>query len=773
MVRAVLALCLIQVACGLDDQLVRCGDLACPVGMVCTSGGCATFEQAAACEGLAAGAACSASGREGTCTGGACHPVACGNGVIDASEVCDDGNVLSGDGCAADCYSDETCGNDIIDGVVGEQCDSGIYGLSNDGCTSRCTIEFDSWREVTGTVPPTRVGLSLVTDLDGHVLLFGGRDQSSLELLNDAWSWDGIGWLSSADPIGAPSPRRSAAIAHDIERGRIVVFGGIDPQDAPLADTWEWTGRVWIEHHPATSPPPRMFAAMTYDATSKRVLLFGGTANNIAQADTWTWDGTTWSQLSPPVSPPARSRAALVHDPKRGVTVLMAGSAADTLADTWEWDGATWTERSVGTPSAATPLAVYDAAAETILATTLTQTWEYDGQMWTQRTGATAPSGAFNGMAFDKRRGRAVYYKGNVAASAETWEWDGNAWTQITAVLLHPGFARTAAYDSARGLALLWGSGMWGWNGRGWRRFEAPGVTNTGLSPTMEYDELRDEVILFNGSSSETWRWKNFAWTKLAPATQPPSREGAAMTYDARAQMVVLFGGYSGGNSTNTRADLWAWDGTTWIERTDTNAPPPRSGASLAYDKRRGRLVLRGGSGGTVMLGDTWESDGTQWVQLQPPTSPSASSYGPLVYDPQRAAVLYVGAGTAGTWQWDGVTWTRVALLDTPTRRGLVVTTDVTGGVLAFATSDPSGNYVYETWRLRFESAVVSPERCLFATEDSDSDGFAGCMDPDCWRRCAPSCPPETLLCDPTTPRCGDGVCSMIEDRELCPADCS
>ena len=47
----------------------------------------------------------------------------CGNGEIDLSEVCDDGNTLSGDGCSADCESDETCGNGQVD--LGELCDDG------------------------------------------------------------------------------------------------------------------------------------------------------------------------------------------------------------------------------------------------------------------------------------------------------------------------------------------------------------------------------------------------------------------------------------------------------------------------------------------------------------------------------------------------------------------------------------------------------------------------------------------------------------------------
>lgn len=47
----------------------------------------------------------------------------CGDHRVDTGEVCDDGNNVSGDGCRSDCRSNETCGNSIVDLAVGEVCD--------------------------------------------------------------------------------------------------------------------------------------------------------------------------------------------------------------------------------------------------------------------------------------------------------------------------------------------------------------------------------------------------------------------------------------------------------------------------------------------------------------------------------------------------------------------------------------------------------------------------------------------------------------------------
>ena len=47
----------------------------------------------------------------------------CGDAHKDPGEACDDGNTNDGDGCSADCKSDETCGNGTLDSKVGEVCD--------------------------------------------------------------------------------------------------------------------------------------------------------------------------------------------------------------------------------------------------------------------------------------------------------------------------------------------------------------------------------------------------------------------------------------------------------------------------------------------------------------------------------------------------------------------------------------------------------------------------------------------------------------------------
>lgn len=139
-------------SCG-DAKTSRCSfDLYCPIGTVCndTHEICVTPQQLEACTGIADGESCTlGEATNGTCSGGVCFVAECGNGLVDVDEVCDDGNLISGDGCRSDCQSEEACGNQLVDVAVGEQCDcgddpsalpTGCRGVNGDG-DSQCSLD--------------------------------------------------------------------------------------------------------------------------------------------------------------------------------------------------------------------------------------------------------------------------------------------------------------------------------------------------------------------------------------------------------------------------------------------------------------------------------------------------------------------------------------------------------------------------------------------------------------------------------------------------------
>ena len=88
------------------------------------------------------------------CVGPQCEmPSLCGNGDVDiATEDCDDGNAVGGDGCSATCHNE--CGNGSVDGD--ERCDDGNT-VPGDGCDLRCLVEpgFTCSGEPSECIEPT------------------------------------------------------------------------------------------------------------------------------------------------------------------------------------------------------------------------------------------------------------------------------------------------------------------------------------------------------------------------------------------------------------------------------------------------------------------------------------------------------------------------------------------------------------------------------------------------------------------------------------------
>ena len=74
------------------------------------------------------------------------------------------------------------------------------------------------------------------------------------------------------------------------------------------------------------------------------------------------------------------------------------------------------------------------------------------------------------------------------------------------------------------------------------------------------------------------------------------------MVYDAAREVTVLFGG-----------DTCVWDGVRWTSVAGAAGPPPRNVHALAFDPRRARVVLYGGTIDQADAADTWEWDGARW----------------------------------------------------------------------------------------------------------------------------------------------------------------
>jgi cysteine-rich repeat protein len=133
-----------------DDGNVNPGDgcsALCRLEFTCGNGTCETDrnETCALCpqDCCPCGDGACEVGKGETC--GMCHEdccPACGNGILDPAEQCDDGNLIDLDGCSRDCKDEDgiaTCGNDIWES--GEQCDDGNT-VGGDGCSETCQVDW-------------------------------------------------------------------------------------------------------------------------------------------------------------------------------------------------------------------------------------------------------------------------------------------------------------------------------------------------------------------------------------------------------------------------------------------------------------------------------------------------------------------------------------------------------------------------------------------------------------------------------------------------------
>ena len=198
----------------------------------------------------------------------------------------------------------------------------------------------------------------------------------------------------------------------------------------------------------------------------------------------------------------------------------------------------------------------------------------------------------------------------------------------------------------------------------------------------MAYDSTRHQVVLFGGEGpvtnvygpvpnlNDTWTWDGTTWTQRLPQSSPPARSGHSMAFDSDRGVVVLFGGFTAGvENGGFLNDTWTWDGTNWAQQAQQAiyaAPPPRSGAQMAYDSIHHQTVMFSGQGQGVLkvLNDTWLWDGSSWTNVIPPNPPFARLGASMVFDAANGMIVLFGgniiqAFANDTWLWDGSNWTQ------------------------------------------------------------------------------------------------------------------
>jgi hypothetical protein len=257
-----------------------------------------------------------------------------------------------------------------------------------------------------------------------------------------------------------------------------------------------------------------------------------------------------------------------------------------------------------------------------------TRVWSWDGAAWELLDSTGPPIRNLAGVAYDTRRHALVMHGGtydNGVTYGDTWEWTtASGWRQLDGP--GPGMRdhTMMAYDAERGRLVLFSGGVapdtlfgdtWEHDGDAWRRV-AVGGPPPRVHHAMGYDGASRRVVIFGGVNppstdlGDSWAWTGAEWIPFAETTS--ARTHARMAYHAGLGSLVVVGSVSGGIGT-----LAVRDGR-WVTVGAPSEPSGRYMPAIAFDARRGVLVLFGGGSGNLLLDDTWEFDGAAWRSVVP-----------------------------------------------------------------------------------------------------------------------------------------------------------
>jgi hypothetical protein len=510
-------------------------------------------------------------------------------------------------------------------------------------------LPVGDWVDRTPCPPPQATGGTPLLAYDGGGRLFGLGRSADMDLPAPAWEWDRaarhfVSRSPCAPPASWPWLGGGALFDHDPVRNRFLL----------VTHTWNSTTMFYESASSpfawtATAAPSPWFSAqysgvkLVRDENRRSVVV--PTTPLFERRD----GSDAWTDLFPPGTvggPHPETVGSVGYDAGRG-TLVNVYTALDQRFETWELDVTTaqWVDRT--------------------------------------STAGSVAAASYNTLWWDPvaRRLCNLALESELSDEPRVWSWDGLAgrWTELVpgdSVRPRLGQVLTFAVDRTTGDATFWltASGtaaqeLWTWRSaaRAWTRLSPdrwptlwPRRTS---SSTATYDWDRGRLVAVTAESlrrvsisewdvaSETF----FDRTSDVAQPWPANMTEVDLAYDPDRRRLVLFG------STQSRAELWEWDGATgqWRDRTTpvgtTPAPlwPGVGAASITYDPVR-RRVAAWATGVIFPAIWLWEPDSGTWQgQSAPDAIALASRGGSLVADERRGVLVLVAPGPSIV-EWSG-----------------------------------------------------------------------------------------------------------------------
>ncbi|HKC75908.1 MAG TPA: kelch repeat-containing protein, partial [Chloroflexota bacterium] len=231
------------------------------------------------------------------------------------------------------------------------------------------------------------------------------------------------------------------------------------------------------------------------------------------------------------------------------------------------------------------------------------------------------------------------------------------------------------AFDIDRGVMVLFGGGTtqqpgggfadtWTWDVQGWTKQDPSRSPAATSYAAMAYDLTHHYMVLYEpaavpGATPQTWTWDGVTWTQQNPVHTPPSRVEPAMANDPSRGGVVLVGGTASGD----RSDIWAWNGSDWIEILPDQGAIFGSAHSVIVSPKNGSLLVAGNLGAYLYGNGAWSPLGVPWPA-------GAGFVGNVAYDVGLGFVRFDSGGETWTWRPDADSgWSKLALACSPPGR--------------------------------------------------------------------------------------------------------
>lgn len=190
----------------------------------------------------------------------------------------------------------------------------------------------------------------------------------------------------------------------------------------------------------------------------------------------------------------------------------------------------------------------------------------------------------------------------------------------------------------------------------------------------------------------------------MRPGTIPAARSGHMMAYDTKRGVVVMFGGEER-TGTYMLNDTWEWDGQDWKQIFPDNFPQGRRGSQMFYDDESGRIILLGGfyfqapDRVFTPLNDVWAWDGVTWQYVTTMPKSLIINNPNVAHDAQRGRTVLFDSKQV--LSWEGGQWNAVAVgLGPQNRLGTWLAADPDSGRMLLFGGVESNVQLNDTWML-------------------------------------------------------------------------